>query len=154
MVLAPSGDKGANINFGVFLRQASHYPWLQAFFTRAKMAELMGDDWRRKEYFMERMGFHNIWAVHFVMYGPLGRGVSSCRLLDALGKGFADYMRDKVVDIPPSFWWILRLSEAEAGEVVRKTTEWKSRGENAMDSGRRGGHCGQSASKQTNCRKE
>ena len=39
-------------------------------------------------------------AVHYVIYGPLGRGVSSCRLLDALGKGFADYIRDKVVDVP------------------------------------------------------
>jgi hypothetical protein len=30
----------------------------------------------------------------------LGRGVSSCRLLDALGKGFADFVRDRVVDVP------------------------------------------------------
>ena len=44
----------------------------------------------------------NLLAVHFVIYGPLGRGVSSCRLLDALGKGFADYIRDKVVDVPES----------------------------------------------------
>ncbi|KEF52724.1 uncharacterized protein A1O9_11141 [Exophiala aquamarina CBS 119918] len=97
--LARSGDKGANINFGLFVRRADHYPWLQTFMTKDKLQELMADDWR-DDFFMERMEFPNIWAVHFVIYGPLGRGVSSCRLLDALGKGFADYIRDRVVDVP------------------------------------------------------
>lgn len=100
--LARSGDKGANINFGLFVRRAEHYPWLQTFMTRDKLQELMADDWR-DEFFIERMEFPNIWAVHFVIYGPLGRGVSSCRLLDALGKGFADYVRDRVVDVPEKF---------------------------------------------------
>jgi hypothetical protein len=70
--------------------------------TRARLQELMGEDWR-DEFYTERMEFPNIWAVHFVIYGPLGRGVSSCRLLDSLGKGFADYIRDKVVDVPKGF---------------------------------------------------
>jgi hypothetical protein len=100
--LARSGDKGANINFGIFVRCAGHYPWLQSFMTRARLQELMGEDWR-DEFYTERMEFPNIWAVHFVIYGPLGRGVSSCRLLDSLGKGFADYIRDKVVDVPKGF---------------------------------------------------
>jgi hypothetical protein len=102
IALARSGDKGANINFGIFVRRAEHYPWLQSFMTRAKLQELMGEDWR-DDFFIERMEFPNIWAVHFVIYGPLGRGVSSCRLLDALGKGFADYIRDKVVYVPEKF---------------------------------------------------
>ena len=99
VVLARSGDKGANINIGMFVRKEAHYPWLQSFLTRRKMVELIGDDWR-EDYFVERCEFPNLLAVHFVVYGPLGRGVSSCRLLDALGKGFADYIRDKVVDVP------------------------------------------------------
>ncbi|KIX08077.1 uncharacterized protein Z518_02732 [Rhinocladiella mackenziei CBS 650.93] len=100
--LARSGDKGANINFGLFVRRGEHYPWLQTFMTRSKLQELMGKDWQ-DDFFIERMEFPNIWAVHFVIYGPLGRGVSSCRLLDSLGKGFADYIRDKVVDVPEKF---------------------------------------------------
>ncbi|KAK5055116.1 hypothetical protein LTR84_012864 [Exophiala bonariae] len=100
--LARSGDKGANINFGLFVRHAHQYAWLQTFMTRDKMKELMGDDWR-DDFFIERMEFPNIWAVHFVIYGPLGRGVSSCRLLDALGKGFADYIRDRLVEVPEQF---------------------------------------------------
>ncbi|ETN41265.1 uncharacterized protein HMPREF1541_03200 [Cyphellophora europaea CBS 101466] len=101
VVLARSGDKGANINAGFFVRRAAHYPWLQSFLTIPKLQELMGEDWRA-EYVIERVEFKELWAVHFVIYGPLGRGVSSCRLLDSLGKGFADYVRDKVVDVPKS----------------------------------------------------
>lgn len=99
VVLARSGDKGANINIGLFVREKAQYPWLQSFLTRQRMIELIGDDWR-EDFFVERCEFPNLLAVHFVVYGPLGRGVSSCRLLDALGKGFADYIRDKVVDVP------------------------------------------------------
>lgn len=99
IVQARSGDKGANINIGFFVRRAEHYPWLQAFMTKTRMQGLMGKDWR-KDYFLERCEFPNIHAVHFVIYGPLGRGVTSCRLLDCLGKGFADYIRDKVVEVP------------------------------------------------------
>lgn len=99
---ARSGDKGANINIRFFVRRSEHYPWLQSFLTRAKMQELMGRDWK-DSYFIERVEFPNILAVHFVIYGPLGRGVSSARRLDALGKGFAEYVRDKVVEVPETF---------------------------------------------------
>lgn len=99
IVQARSGDKGANINIGFFVRRAGHYPWLQAFMTKTRMRDLTGKDWR-KDYFLERCEFPNIYAVHFVIYGPLGRGVTSCRLLDCLGKAFANYIRDKVVDVP------------------------------------------------------
>ena len=103
VALARSGDKGANINFGIFVRLPHHYSWLQSFMTRQRLQELIGpEDWK-EGFFIERMEFANILAVHFVIYGPLGRGVSSCRLLDALGKGFADYIRDKVVDVPVKF---------------------------------------------------
>jgi hypothetical protein len=97
-----SGDKGANINFGVFVRHADHFPWLQTFMSSNRLKELMEEDWR-ENYFIERIEFPNILAVHFVIYGPLGRGVSGSRLLDSLGKGFTDYIRDKVVDVPEKF---------------------------------------------------
>jgi len=34
------------------------------------------------------------------VYGILGRGVSGSARLDGLGKGVADYLRDKVVEVP------------------------------------------------------
>ena len=119
ILLARSGDKGANINIGLFPRDPSprHFEWLQSFLTRDRMIELMGADWS-DDFYVERMEFQNIHAVHFVIYGPLGRGVSSCRLLDALGKGFADYIRDKVVDVP-----------AELLEVVSNGTNGHTNGQ-------------------------
>lgn len=45
----------------------------------------------------------DIRAVHFVIYGPLGRGVSTSKLLDALGKGFAGFIRAVHVPIHTKF---------------------------------------------------
>lgn len=42
----------------------------------------------------------DIAAVHFVIYGPLGRGVSSSTRLDGLGKGFAEFIRAVHVPVP------------------------------------------------------
>ncbi|PGH21289.1 hypothetical protein AJ80_03339 [Polytolypa hystricis UAMH7299] len=99
ITLGRSGDKGANLNFGIIPKDSSHWPWLRSFFSRAKLRELIGKDWK-DEYFIERIEFPNIQAVHFVIYGILGRGSSSSVILDALGKGFCDYIRDKVIDVP------------------------------------------------------
>lgn len=114
VLLARSGDKGANVNVGFFMRESSkrHYEWLCSWLTRSRMVELMGQDWK-EEFYVERMEFRGIGAVHFVVYGVLGRGVSSCRLLDSLGKGFADYIRDRVVDVP------VELLEGEGGSGIR-----------------------------------
>jgi hypothetical protein len=101
VALARSGDKGANVNFGVFVRSAAHWDWFRTFMSLDRMRQLLGED--DKGYFIERVEFPHLWAVHFVIYGILGRGVSSCTKLDALGKGFADYIRDKVVDVPVRF---------------------------------------------------
>jgi hypothetical protein len=57
------------------------------------------DDWD-DSFLIERVEFPEIHAVHFVIYGILGRGVSSSSRLDGFGKGFADYVRDKIVEVP------------------------------------------------------
>jgi hypothetical protein len=72
LALGRSGDKGANVNFGIFPKNARHWNWLRCFMTRAKLQELIGDGWH-DDYFIERMEFPNIHAVHFVVYGILGR---------------------------------------------------------------------------------
>jgi hypothetical protein len=99
LVLARSGDKGSNLNVGLFVRTRKAWEWLRSFLSAARMIKLMGDDWS-DDYFLERVEFPYIFAVHFVIYGILGRGVSSSTRLDALGKAFADYIRDKVIDVP------------------------------------------------------
>ncbi|KAJ4417709.1 hypothetical protein N0V82_005983 [Gnomoniopsis sp. IMI 355080] len=104
IALARSGDKGANINIGLFVPggEQEKWEWLRSFMTRDRMKLLMGQDWQ-DWFHIERIEFTEIQAVHFVIYGPLGRGVSSSKLLDALGKGFAEFIRAVHVPVPKRF---------------------------------------------------
>lgn len=99
IVLARSGDKGANLNVGFFVQTKKQWEWLRSFLNIGQMKRFLGNDWQ-EEFSIERVEFPNIHAVHFVVYGILGRGVSSTSRLDGFGKGFADYVRDKVVEVP------------------------------------------------------
>jgi hypothetical protein len=102
VALARSGDKGANVNIGLFVHTNDEWDWLRSFLTTDCLQQLMGEDWR-PEYFVERVEFPHLKAVHFVVYGPLGRGVSSSSRLDALGKAFAEFIRARYVHIPIKF---------------------------------------------------
>lgn len=102
IALARSGDKGANINIGIFVHTDEEWDWLRSFLTAAKMEELVGDDWK-PDFYIERVEFTHLKAVHFVIYGILGRGVSSSSRLDSLGKAFAEYIRFRHVPIPIKF---------------------------------------------------
>ncbi|KAI1437340.1 DUF1446-domain-containing protein [Xylaria sp. CBS 124048] len=106
IVLARSGDKGANINVG-FTPRAIYdteevWEWLRSFLTRSKLKEMMRNDWQ-DWFHVERVEFPKIRAVHFVVYGALGRGVSSSARLDSLGKGFGEWLRDVHVPVPVQF---------------------------------------------------
>lgn len=103
VVLGRSGDKGGNVNLGLFVQTKEQFDWLRSFMTRDKLKELMRKDWQ-DWYFIERVEFPEIYAVHFVVYGALGRGVSSSKLLDNLGKGFAEFIRAVWVPLPTRFW--------------------------------------------------
>lgn len=85
IVLGRSGDKGANVNLGLYVHTQEEWDWLRSFMTRAKLQELMGSTWE-DWFFIERCELPGIKAVHFVVYGLLGRGISSSKILDGLGK--------------------------------------------------------------------
>jgi len=99
IALARSGDKGANINLGIFVQTRPQWDWLRSFMTRDRLRTMMGKDWR-DWYWIERVEFPDIFAVHFVVYGMLGRGVSSTSRVDCLGKGFAEFIRAVHVPVP------------------------------------------------------
>lgn len=103
IALGRSGDKGGNVNMGLFVQTKEQWDWLRSFMTKARLREMMGKDWK-DWYVIERVEFPLIFAVHFVIYGPLGRGISSSRLLDGLGKGFAEFIRAVHVPLPDSFF--------------------------------------------------
>lgn len=104
LALGRSGDKGGNLNVGLFptTNSAAHWSWLRRYMTISRMRELIGEDWD-ESYYIERVEFPRIRAVHFVVYGILGRGVSSSSRLDGFGKGFVDFIRDRVVEGPVGF---------------------------------------------------
>ena len=116
IVLGRSGDKGSNLNCGLFVRDAAAWEWLRVFLSKDRFIQLLGQDWS-SEYFLERVEFSKIRAVHFVIYGILGRGVSGSSRLDCLGKGFADFFRDKHVDVPQVF---LEPSKSVLTRIVNK----------------------------------
>ena len=94
--------QGPNVNMGLFTDRPEIWPWLRAFLTLDRMKSLVGRDWK-PDFQIERVEFPNLFAVHFVIYGILGRGVSSSTLLDNRGKGFTDYIRAKHVEVPKQF---------------------------------------------------
>jgi len=102
IVIGRSGDKGPNVNCGLFTDRPEIWEWLRSFLTLERMKTLVGRDWK-DEFQIERVEFPNLYAVHFVIYGILGRGVSSSTLLDNRGKGFTDYIRAKHVEVPKKF---------------------------------------------------
>ena len=123
VVLARSGDKGGNANIGFFVPTflpssykplpsssnssasplyAESWDWLRSFLTIPMLKTLFADSWD-PAFFIERVEFPNIFAVHFVVYGVLGRGVSGSSRLDSFAKGIGDWLRDCVVDVPVRF---------------------------------------------------
>jgi hypothetical protein len=115
VVLARSGDKGGNANIGFFVPTAlpSSYSadsplytecwdWLRTHLTIPKLKEMFGESWSDK-FHIERVEFPNIMAVHYVVYGVLGRGVSGSSRLDSFAKGMGDWLRDVEVDVPAKF---------------------------------------------------
>ncbi|KJZ71390.1 hypothetical protein HIM_09231 [Hirsutella minnesotensis 3608] len=102
LVLGRSGDKAGNVNLGLFVQNLEQWEWFRSFMSKERLKCMMRKDWE-DWYFVERVEMPNILAVHFVVYGPLGRGVTSSSRLDSLGKGFAEYIRAVWVPIPAMF---------------------------------------------------
>jgi hypothetical protein len=112
IVLARSGDKGGNANIGFFIPTqlpsayhpssslyAESWNWLRTYLTIPRLKVMFGESWSDK-FHVERVEFPHIFAVHFVVYGVLGRGVSGSSRLDSFAKGMGDWLRDVVVEVP------------------------------------------------------
>ncbi|KAK5459725.1 hypothetical protein LTS15_003854 [Exophiala xenobiotica] len=104
-IFARSGDKGANVNVGLFPQGDSQeeWDWLRSTLTTNKVLELLGDDAQTVSR-VERVEFPNIKSVHFVLFGMLGGGVTDTARPDSLGKGLAEFLRAKVVDYPEKLY--------------------------------------------------
>lgn len=94
---ARSGDKGGNANVGLWAVSAEAYAWLVDYLDldmfHALVPEAAGLE-------VQRHRFDNLWALNFVVVGLLGRGVADSTRSDPQAKGFGEYLRAKVVDVP------------------------------------------------------
>ncbi|KAL2834163.1 DUF1446-domain-containing protein [Aspergillus pseudoustus] len=106
LVYSRSGDKGANVNVGFFFPMGKDmemkWEWLRSFLSQERFCELLGGDYKPGT-FIDRCEFPKIRAVHFVIHGTLGAGVSSTSNIDALGKNVGEYIRAKHVAMPTQF---------------------------------------------------
>ncbi|RSL93963.1 hypothetical protein CEP52_012925 [Fusarium oligoseptatum] len=105
VVHARSGDKGDNSNVGFFVRNDDEYPWLRNLLTVSKIKQLFGDDWFKgnPDRRVERVEFPGVNAVHFRILDNLNGGIASSDRIDGLGKGIAEYLRSRYVDVPKTF---------------------------------------------------
>ncbi|KAJ5380666.1 uncharacterized protein N7496_003094 [Penicillium cataractarum] len=46
LTLGRSGDKGGNVNIGLYVQTDEQWRWFRSFMTRAKLQELIGADWQ------------------------------------------------------------------------------------------------------------
>lgn len=100
LALGCSGDKGVNVDFGIFPKKAKHWDWLRCFMTRATLRKLIGADWRERGFCRAHGVSEHPLLSTLLCTGILGRRCSNSTLLDNLGKEYTDYVRGKVVDVP------------------------------------------------------
>lgn len=98
IVGARSGDKGGDANLGVFVRSQRAWAWLDGFLTTERLQELLPE---AAEFPIERYRFDNVWALNFVIVGLLGDGVAASTRPDAQAKSLGEWLRARVVPVPP-----------------------------------------------------
>ena len=97
VVGARSGDKGGNANVGVWAKTDDAYAWLADLLTVERFQELLPET---ASLVVDRYDLPNLRALNFVVRGILGEGVASSTRVDGQAKGFGEYLRAKVVDVP------------------------------------------------------
>ncbi|MCT7365057.1 MULTISPECIES: acyclic terpene utilization AtuA family protein [Mycobacteriaceae] len=97
---ARSGDKGGNANLGLWARDDRGYAWAREYLSVERLRTLLGPEAANLR--IERFELPNLRALNVVVFGLLGDGVASSTRPDAQAKGFGEYVRSRVVDIPES----------------------------------------------------
>ncbi|MET9362151.1 acyclic terpene utilization AtuA family protein [Streptomyces sp. NPDC006632] len=94
---ARSGDKGGDVNVGVWARSESVWGWLVSTLTVDALRQLLPEV---GELTVTRHVLPNLRAVNFVVEGLLGEGVASQARFDPQGKGVGEWLRGRVVEVP------------------------------------------------------
>jgi hypothetical protein len=94
---ARSGDKGGNANLGVWARTDSSWAWLRGFLTVERFRELLGET---RELRVDRYELPAIRSINFVVHDLLDEGVAATTRPDPQAKGFGEFLRSRVVEVP------------------------------------------------------
>jgi hypothetical protein len=97
LIHARAGDKGGNLNLGVWARRPAAWHWLRASLTENEVAKLLA---LRQDVTVERHELGNLNGLLFVLRGYFGASAAGCAILDNLGKGVSEFLRTQHVDVP------------------------------------------------------
>jgi hypothetical protein len=101
-VHARSGDKGGDANVGLWVRQGpkreQRVRWLLDLVTpdlvRTLVPEARGLD-------IEVFALPNLGGVNVLLHGLLGQGVAASTRFDPQAKALGEWLRSRLVEIPP-----------------------------------------------------
>jgi hypothetical protein len=96
---ARSGDKGGNANVGFWTTSDRAYTWLRGFLTVERFRSLLTE---AADLEVRRYELPNLRALNFVVVGLLAPGVAATARPDAQAKGLGEYLRSRVVPVPPA----------------------------------------------------
>ncbi|MFI6473943.1 acyclic terpene utilization AtuA family protein [Streptomyces sp. NPDC050516] len=94
---ARSGDKGGDVNVGVWVREEGAWGWLVHALTVDSFRQLLPET---GELAVTRHVLPNLRALNFVVEGLLGEGVAAQARFDPQGKGVGEWLRSRVVAVP------------------------------------------------------
>jgi hypothetical protein len=97
LIHARAGDKGGNLNLGVWARRPEAWEWIRSSLTENEVAKLLA---LRKDVSVERHELANLNGLLFVLRGYFGASAAGCAILDNLGKGVGEFLRMQLVDVP------------------------------------------------------
>ena len=96
---ARSGDKGGMANLGVWARTDEAYAWLVGYLTVERLVDLLPE---ARGLPVCRYEMPNLRALNFTLDGLLGEGVAASTRFDPQAKALGEWLRSRVVDVPPA----------------------------------------------------
>ncbi len=94
---ARSGDKGGDVNVGVWVRSDAAWRWLAHELTPERLVQLLPE---ARGLMVTRHLLPELRAMNFVVEGLLGEGVAAQRRFDPQGKGVGEWLRARYVEVP------------------------------------------------------
>jgi hypothetical protein len=84
---------------GLWATSPAAYDWLRQYLTTDRFKELLTE---ASSLQVDRYELPNLLALNFVVHGLLAPGVSGTARPDAQAKGLGEYLRSRVITVPPA----------------------------------------------------